>query len=234
MSVTASRLGSAPLTFDWSNLLRVSGTGTARAPDATEQAAALAALRARFASGEVAFYDAPIKNEISQLEESETLAESIKRRRQFSDCLFLGIGGSSLGPLSLLAALPEKCRSGVRFHFMENTDPVDWKGTLSRLNPESTLVCVVTKSGTTFETMAQFLIALEWLGRERRRTHVVAITDPAQGDLKAFATQEDLATLHIVPGIGGRFSIFSPVGLFAASLAGLNVKDFIQIGRAHV
>ena len=89
---------------------------------------------------------------------------------------------------------------------------------------------MITKSGGTFETMAQFLLALEWLGPKegRRRTHVVAITDPQKGDLKAYAAHEDLPTLHIAPSIGGRFSIFTPVGLFPAALAGLNVKEFLQ------
>jgi glucose-6-phosphate isomerase len=222
MSVTASRLGSAPITLDWSNLVK----GGSR-PDVEELAAAWSALRARFASGEVGFYDAPTKNELSQAAECQQLADSIRKKRQFRDCLFLGIGGSALGPSSLLSALKEKCTSGIRFHFMENPDPIEWKSTLSQLDPETTLVCAVTKSGTTFETIAQLLLAAEWLGKGRIQTHLIAITDPAKGDLKAFAQQEDIPTLHIAPAIGGRFSVFSPVGLFPAALAGLNVTDFL-------
>lgn len=221
MTVTASRLGTAPLTFDWSNLATKAGIDPAPAAEAWEK------LRVRF-KDEVGFYDAPVKNELSQAAESQALAEEILKRRQFTDCLFLGIGGSSLGPLSLLSALKERCASGIRFHFMENPDPVDWKSTISSLRPETTLVCVVAKSGTTFETIAQFLAALQWLGASRLKSHVVAITDPAKGDLKAFATQEGIATLHIAPSLGGRFSVFSPVGLFAAALAGLNLQDFLQ------
>jgi glucose-6-phosphate isomerase len=234
MTVTASRLGSAPITIDWSNLARIAVPGapaTSRGPDAREIQEAWSRLKARFDQGEVGFYEAPAKNELSQANESLALAESVLKRRQFTDCLFLGIGGSALGPISLLSALTDRCQSGVRMHFMENPDPTDWKGTIRCLNPETTLVVCVTKSGTTFETMAQFLLALEWLGPERAKTHVIAITDPAKGDLKSFAMQYDIPTLHIAPSMGGRFSVFTPVGLFPAALAGLKVQDFLLGAR---
>lgn len=223
MSVTASKLGSAPLTLDWSHLLRT----PLRNHLDQETTEAWNRLHSRFDELEVGFYQAPISNEISQAAESIALAQSLIQTRIFTDCLVLGIGGSALGPISLLSALKERCTSGIRFHFMENPDPIDWKSTISGLRPESTLVCVIAKSGTTFETLAQFLLALEWLGKSRIKTHVVAITDPAKGDLKAFATQEGIPTLNIHPSIGGRFSIFSPVGIFPAALAGLSVNDLL-------
>jgi glucose-6-phosphate isomerase len=225
MSITASRLGSAPLTLDWSNLTRVSHAVN---DGAQEISAAWNKLKARFHEKDVGFYNAPIQNELSQAEESVALAAQLLQKRDFTDCLILGIGGSALGPISLLTALKERCTTGIRFHFMENPDPTDWKGTISGLRPETTLVCAITKSGTTFETMAVLLLAIEWLGKARMKTHLVAITDPEKGDLKAFATQEGIPTLHIAPSIGGRFSIFSPVGLFPAALAGLSVTDFLQ------
>ena len=110
---------------------------------------------------------------------------------------------------------------------MENPDPLEWKTNLRQLRPDSTLVCSVTKSGTTFETMALTLLALEWLGKERWKNHFVAITDPTKGDLRAFANQEGLHSLSVPPSIGGRFSIFSPVGLFPAALSGLSASSFL-------
>jgi glucose-6-phosphate isomerase len=231
MSVTAARLGSAPITIDWSNLANVaSGVGAPTrklGPDREAFEEAWNKLKSRFSTGEIGFYEIPVHPELSQAQESETLAQTLVSSGRFNDCLFLGIGGSALGPLSLLSSLQERCRSGIRFHFMENPDPIEWKTTLSRLNPATTLVCSVTKSGTTFETMAQTLLALEWLGKERWKSHVVAITDPSKGDLKTFATQNGIQTLHIAPSMGGRFSVFTPVGLFAAALAGLNVTEFV-------
>ena len=222
MAVTASRLGSAPITVDWSHVL------IKREPDAESLKEAWSKLKSRFHSGDVGFFDCPVNLELSQLKESEELAESILRKNTFSDCLFLGIGGSALGPLSLLTSLQEKCQSGIRFHFVDNPDALEWNSIIKKLKPSSTLVCSVTKSGTTFETMAQTLLAMEWLGKERWKTHLVAITDPVKGDLRQFAQHEGIPTLSIAPSIGGRFSVFSPVGLFAAALAGLSASSFLN------
>ncbi len=76
--------------------------------------------------------------------------------------------------------------------------------------------------------MAQTLLALEWLGKDRWKSNFVAITDPVKGDLKTFATQNGIPTLHIAPSMGGRFSVFTPVGLFPAALSGLNVEGLLQ------
>jgi glucose-6-phosphate isomerase len=228
MSITASRLGSSPITLDWSNLVAVPGAGRPGPVDAFALQEAWGKLRGRFSTGEIGFYDTPVNAELSRLEPTRQLAQSILERGTVTDCLFLGIGGSSLGPLSLLSALEDKKSSGIRFHFLENPDPYDWKGTLAKLRPESTLVCAVTKSGTTFETMAQLLLALEWLGPTRLKTNLVAITDPAKGDLRAFAQHHGIQTLPIAPSIGGRFSVFTPVGLFAAALAGLSLDEFLK------
>ena len=222
MAVTASRLGSAPITLDWSHLQVRSGGDSQALQEAWMR------VKSRFHSQDVGFYQSPVDPEISQLQAAVDLAEKIQKKGIFKDCLFLGIGGSALGPISLLSALKEKCKTGIRFHFIENPDPLDWKFTLSDLRPESTLVCSVTKSGTTFETMAQTLLALEWLGKERWKTHLVAITDPKKGDLRLFAEQEGIPTLSIAPSLGGRFSVFSPVGIFPAALAGLDVQAFLN------
>jgi len=235
MPVTASKIGSSPLTLDWTNLAQFpAGTGPGARPSEPDQTLleeTWSKLKERLHPDDVGFFLAPAENDLSQAKESIELAKAMKKGNQFKDCLFLGIGGSALGPLSLLAALQDRGDGGIRFHFMENVDPIEWKSTIRKLLPETTLVAIVTKSGTTFETMAQALIALEWLGRDRWKTQVVAITDPVKGDLKTFATQEGIPTLHIAPAMGGRFSIFTPVGLFPAALAGLDVEQFLLGAR---
>jgi glucose-6-phosphate isomerase len=225
MSITAARLGSAPVTVDWSSLM--SAGIPAGATDVGPVAPAWETLSKRFTSGEIGFYDTPVNDALSQLTATRTLADSILRANLFTDCLALGIGGSSLGPISLLGALSTRCLSGIRFHFLENPDPLEWREMTEKLDPARTLVLVITKSGTTFETLAQMLLALEWLGKSRWKTHVVAVTDPQKGDLKAFATQQGIPTLDIAPSIGGRFSIFTPVGLFPAAIAGLKIGEFM-------
>lgn len=231
-AITAARLGSSPLMIDWTGLMSapIGSTpyGRHTQSDPVRVAEAWGRLKARFESGEIGFYDAPINTEISQIQEVEALTRSLLTGRAFTDCLFLGIGGSSLGPLCVLQALKERAKNPIQFHFQENPDPLDWKATLSRLRPESTLVVAVTKSGTTFETMAQLLLALEWLGSERIKSHLVCVTDPKSGDLRKWATTHQVQTLSIHPSVGGRFSVFTPVGLFAMALSGLNCADFLK------
>lgn len=215
--------------LDWSNLLRP-GRSVSGSPAAKVQfEESWKKLLARHAAGEVGYYDTPVNAKLSQIEETLELAKEILNSGRFTDALFLGIGGSSLGPISLLSALKFKTvKSPIRVRFTENPDPIDWKLTLSELNPATTLVVCVAKSGTTFETMAQYLLALEWLGFDRWKTHTVAVTDPEKGDLRKFATEHELRTLTIAPSLGGRFSIFTPVGLFPAALAGLDVREFMK------
>ncbi len=233
MAITALRLGSAPLTIDWSHLLLKPVTDPAalerKFQDTWET------LKQRFSASDVGFYLTPEDPTLSQLPQVLELSERLLSSRRFQDCLILGIGGSALGPMSLLESLKDRMRPNnndgpgtLRFHFLENPDPLEWQALIHKLNPETTLVCAITKSGTTFETMAQVLLALEWLGRKRWMTHLVTLTDPKAGDLRAFTQQEQIPTLIIPPSIGGRFSIFSSVGLFPAALAGLDVADFLE------
>ncbi len=228
MGITAARLGSSPLMMDWSSILR-----SGKSPSGTPASQALFGsklqeLKKRFEAKEVGFYDAVSTPSISQIDECVRLAESTHASSKFTDALFLGIGGSSLGPISLLQALKFKSTNRIRIQFLENPDPIEWKETLKGLNPATTLVVCVTKSGSTFETLAQYLLALEWLTFDRWKTHSVCITDPKKGDLRAFTTEQEIPTLSIDSSIGGRFSIFSPVGLFPALLAGLDARAFLQ------
>jgi glucose-6-phosphate isomerase len=225
MAVTASRLGSAPITVDWAQIK------SPYEPDTELYTETWNKLKQRFNPQDVGFYDCPINNDLSAATQAEELAGLLLKKNTFTDCLFLGIGGSALGPISLLSSLQEKTSHTLRFHFVENPDPIDWKNTLKKLPQESTLVVVVTKSGTTFETMAQALLALEWLGKELWKSNFVAITDPAKGDLRSFVTQEGLMSLPIAPAMGGRFSVLTPVGLFPAALAGLSVSSILQGAR---
>ncbi|MGE0616705.1 MAG: glucose-6-phosphate isomerase [Bacteriovoracia bacterium] len=224
--------------FDWSNLAAFSPS---KGPAGRHHEPALAELEATWNehkeslfSGKYGFFNAPTDDALSQARAAQTLAQDLRATGKFTDCVFLGIGGSALGPISLLAALAHRrdAKNSLRFHFFENPDPMDWTSRIRALDPAFTLVCVVTKSGTTFETMALFLLALEWLGPNRWQENVVAITDPENGDLRHFCKKENLRTLEIAPSVGGRFSVFTPVGLFPLALAGHSVEEFLAGARS--
>ncbi|WP_457637056.1 glucose-6-phosphate isomerase [Oceanithermus sp.] len=157
----------------------------------------------------------------------EKINAYVRANSWVSDLLVLGIGGSALGAKALAPAL---AGSGARLHFADNVEPEPVAALLDLLNPETTLVNVISKSGTTAETMAVFLLALEWLRRnlgDEWRSHVVVTTDPKKGILRPFAEKHGLATFAVPPDVGGRFSVFSPVGLLPLAFAGVDLDGLL-------
>lgn len=161
-------------------------------------------------------------------------------RGKYDDYILLGIGGSALGPIALQTALHPKYynelsaeeRHGLpRLHVMDNVDPSKFAEVLSRIHPERTLVNVVTKSGSTAETMAAFLIFKkkleDALGKEKAKSHIWVTTDPEKGDLRKIATAEGYRTFAIPENVGGRFSVLTPVGLVPAAVLGMDVAELL-------
>ncbi|HEY9746046.1 MAG TPA: glucose-6-phosphate isomerase [Oculatellaceae cyanobacterium] len=169
-----------------------------------------------------------------------TYAQSVQG--QFSDMVVLGIGGSSLGGYALLRALlhpywnqlSDAQRNGFpRYYFVENVDGDQIAPLMEMLDPQRTLFVVISKSGTTAETMSAFMIAKEWLEQnlpaEQVKRHIVAITDARAGVLRPVAEREGYQTFEVPDDVGGRFSVFSAVGLLPAALCGISLSE-IQRG----
>jgi len=229
MNVTASRFGSSSLLLDWSGLHSHTKeiTPELRSSYGAAWDKTTASLRNRVSG----FYDCPVDADLSQITACEALATKLISSGKFKDCIFIGIGGSSLGPMCLMDSLKHLAKNPIQFHFFENPDPIDWSYRIQKLNPSQTLLCVVTKSGTTYETLSIFMLAFQWLkkalGEEEATRNTVAITDPQKSELLDFARQKNITTLSIAPSVGGRYSVFTPVGLFAAALAGLDLHKFL-------
>ncbi|HHE46304.1 MAG TPA: glucose-6-phosphate isomerase, partial [Bacteroidetes bacterium] len=86
---------------------------------------------------------------------------------------------------------------------------------------------VVSKSGGTGETTAQFLVIVDLLQRrlgDRWRDNLVITTDPERGFLREFSAREAVQSFSIDPGVGGRFSILTPVGLLPAAMTGIDIR----------
>ena len=155
----------------------------------------------------------------------------------------VGIGGSALGSLMLQKALAfEDNPSGKRrFFVVDNVDPRDLRKLENSVDPESSLLVVISKSGGTAETMANFLwlFALfeEKLGRKEALRRVVVLTDPQSGILREFVKETGCASLPIPTSVGGRFSVLSPVGLFGAALLNIPLKELLrgaEVMRSHI
>lgn len=191
-------------------------------------------LTNRHAKGQLPFYELPGREKTIR----DVLTYASEAREHFRDVVILGIGGSSLGPAALHTALgrtSEGSPSLPRLHFPDNVDPFEFDDLLNRLDLETTLFNVVTKSGGTPETLAQYLIVRERLEhklRDRYREHLVFTTDPEKGMLRKLAGEENIRRFDIDPGVGGRFSVLAPVGLLPAALAGLDVESLCAGARA--
>lgn len=159
---------------------------------------------------------------------------------RFENILVLGIGGSALGGLAVTEALlkpywnllSEEQREGLpRIFFLDNIDPDSMTGLLNMLDLSKTLVNVITKSGSTAETMSQFMIVKNMLEQElgsNYRYNIVATTDKRTGVLRQIAEQEGYKTFVVPDDVGGRFSVFSAVGLLPFALVGLDIDEMIN------
>lgn len=233
-----------PIRFSYANALDAAVGEEGLRKDDLSQAAAQDALRAfwgRVDSGEIGF---------PRLAEDRMTVRAISEfadevRGGIDDVVVVGIGGSALGAYALDVALrgPHPLQVGggrknggareprPRLVVLDNVDPGVVAAAMERLNPKRTMVCVIAKSGSTAETMATFLIVREWMRAargKRARAQIVAVTDPKKGDLLQIAREEQYPTFFVAPNVGGRFSVFSPVGLVPAALLGLDLKKLMR------
>lgn len=161
-------------------------------------------------------------------------------RNRFENVLILGIGGSALGGIAVTEALlkpywnllPEEKRNNYpRIFFLDNIDPDQITGLLDLLDLKKTLVNVITKSGSTAETMSQYMIVKDIMEREigdNYRRNIIATTDAKTGILRQLADQEGYKTFVVPDDVGGRFSVFSAVGLLPFALVGIDVDEIIN------
>ncbi|MCL2147008.1 MAG: glucose-6-phosphate isomerase [Synergistaceae bacterium] len=152
----------------------------------------------------------------------------------------IGIGGSALGNLMLNNALlppywnelPEKTRNAPRFFMSDNVDPVDNRAIWNLLNPDSTAFIVVSKSGATAETMANFLFFWERLrdkiGESAARERVIVITDKDKGILRPFVDEIGCKSLVLPEDVGGRFSVLTSVGLLSGWALGMDCDSILK------
>jgi glucose-6-phosphate isomerase len=157
--------------------------------------------------------------------------------------LVLGIGGSALGTKALLNALrrpgwnewdDEGREFFPRLTVLENVDPTSVAAALERIDPRRVLVNVISKSGGTAETMAQYLVVRAWLEKtlgQAAHRHLVFTTDPSRGALRELAQRDHVPTLDVPADVGGRFSVLSPVGLLPAALVGIDVDGLLSGAR---
>ncbi|MBN2309358.1 MAG: glucose-6-phosphate isomerase [Candidatus Hydrogenedentes bacterium] len=168
----------------------------------------------------------------------------------YDNLVILGIGGSALGTTALATALKPKYynmmsrrgRKGCpRLFVMDNIDPVTFCDMMRLCPPRKTLYNVISKSGGTAETMSQLMIIVgaieKKLGTEALADHVVVTTNPRGNGappslLHPVADTYQLKSFTVPLNVGGRFSVFSPVGMFPAAMLGMDLDALVAGCRA--
>ncbi|HBR22299.1 MAG TPA: glucose-6-phosphate isomerase [Nitrospiraceae bacterium] len=178
---------------------------------------------------ELAFIDL-LEQDTSEIKK---IASDIREKNE--NFIILGIGGSALGPRAILEALSpfHNFDKKTRVFIYDNVDPRTLDRILSLIDLKKTAVNVITKSGSTAETMASFMILWEKLSGavSNPSERIIATTDPSEGNLRKIANEKNLKTLSIPKGVGGRYSVLSPVGLLLAEVIGIDSGEMLKGAR---
>lgn len=197
---------------------------------------------------EIKNFDEKIRNIISNLKENPPgfmklnagWLESVKELKEwimnFDFLVVLGIGGSALGNIALHNSLKsfnwnylskEERKGFLRVFIVDNVDPDFLSFVLDFIDPRKTVFNVISKSGSTAEAMANYMIVrgiLESLGLNPK-DHLIFTTDPEKGALRKIAREEGIKTLDIPQDVGGRFSVLTPVGMLSAFAEGVDIDE---------
>ncbi len=170
-----------------------------------------------------------------RFKEAEKIKKEAEDYKKFKNFVVIGIGGSALGNITLQSALNDyfynykKNNPYPRFFVLDNVDP-HWTKSLSDLiDPSDTLFNVITKSGSTAETLANFFYFLKQLkdSTENWRDNLV-ITTGKKGFLKRFSSENGIKTYPVPENVGGRYSVLSEVGLFPAACCGIDTVKLLE------
>jgi glucose-6-phosphate isomerase len=176
------------------------------------------------------FYNLPFNTAL--VDEIEKYTEAARKR--YKSYVHIGIGGSALGPIALQTSLLDSyynSKSKPQMYFPDNVDP-DWlNDLLDTIDVSKTLFHIVSKSGGTAETAATTLYFMKYLKEalgDNFYKNLLFTTDPVKGLLNQIAREYPIKCFRIPDGVGGRFSVLSPVGLISASIAGIPIKELLS------
>jgi glucose-6-phosphate isomerase len=194
---------------------------------------ALAAVQAR-RTKDLRWLDLPYQSAVHE----QVLDYADRMAGRCENVVVCGIGGSALGTIALQQALNSPYHnlgaSGryPRLFVLDNIDPDLVGEFLDQFDPAHCLFNVISKSGTTAETTSQFLIfqraLIERLGRDAHVPHLCVTTDESKGVMRDIVRREGYESFVVPEGVGGRFSVLSPVGLVPLALAGIDIKGVLK------
>jgi glucose-6-phosphate isomerase len=227
-----------PLLFDLARAVDLPGRRAAMFRgdpiNTTEGRAVLhTALRSDFAGS--ASIQAEVRDSRTRLRQFAAAVRSGKKLgatgKPFKHIVNIGIGGSDLGPLLVCDALKAEWSGGLTPHFVSNVDRTQLEDLIRSVDPAETLVIICSKTFTTLETQANANAARSWivgaLGDESPARHFAAVSTNAQA-MDTFGIAAD-HRFTMWDWVGGRYSVWSPIGLIAELVVGSErFEEFLQ------
>ena len=174
-----------------------------------------------------------LPQDLEMFQKINDFVSKVKSADQYQHLLVLGIGGSSLGAQALIESLKTnlwnrlsatKRKGYLTVDFIDNLDPVMIRTILSRLKLDKTLFIIISKAGGTVETIVPMLLSKEWVG-ENFYKQCVFVTTKGNGMLFELSQKYSVPIFPIPENVGGRYSVFSSVGLLPAALSGVDLNE---------
>ncbi len=172
-------------------------------------------------SNTIGYYNLPLQDTT----DIKDFAKTVKQKH----IAVIGIGGSTLGTYAIYNFLNRSKVYEKSLHFFESTDPTDIKSHLNEIDINNTLFIVISKSGTTIETISIFKYLSSLVKMDSSNCVIVSET---KSKLTAFANKHSMKTFEIPENVGGRFSVFTPVGLLPLAIIGVDIDLLIKGARS--
>jgi len=157
-----------------------------------------------------------------------TMFKEYAKTVQQKNIVVLGIGGSTLGTYAIYKFLKYSKELSKKLYFLDTTDPIDIQSKLKGIDLDDTLFIVISKSGTTVETVSVFKYIHTRVKIDKTNTIVITEFD---SKLNAYAQANEMQTFEIPKNVGGRFSVFSAVGLLPLAIVGIDIDEILLGAR---
>jgi glucose-6-phosphate isomerase len=164
---------------------------------------------------DIGYYTLPYQDTTSIKEFAKTVTQK--------DIVVIGIGGSSLGTFAIHKFV-RNSTNNKKLHFIESTDPLELKIKISKIDLDDALFIVISKSGTTIEVISNFKYLHSLVKIDQ--SNCICITEN-DSKLNSYAKVNNMRTFTIPKNVGGRFSVFSPVGLVPLAILGIDIDNLL-------
>jgi glucose-6-phosphate isomerase len=169
---------------------------------------------------DIGYYNLPFQDTTAFKEYAKTVKQK--------NIVVIGIGGSSLGTYAIYKFLKHTKHLEKKLFFLETTDPIDIQSKIEMIDLEDTLFVVISKSGTTVETVSIFKYINSLITCDNSNTVVITEND---SKLNTYAKAHNMTAFEIPKNVGGRFSVFSAVGLLPLAIVGIDIDELLRGAR---